>query len=942
MKSVQKLEAAHFRKFFDTYSDRGVISTHRLPIILIHFGPVVNKERVGKLLESALGSEPSTISFDQFLRVMTVYRKEIENEKLKLSTALYHFVSKSKRTTDRIKVGHISEEQLRHILEIQTGERNAEILSGEEVEEALDVLFPVSDYGDRGGRTFMGGTVFGQESSDISLGIKSVIDSLSMSDVSWPKHRSLPKTLTQRPSGSLRLRISSIRGLEEFGRMKLRGHHGVAFHSMDPLVCISIGEHTRRTTMIRDSFQPEWQSEIVLPIEPPSQSILEIQRWVESQRVYINVYDYQSSGIVPCTEWVAGTSLPLLPFLRSSILARNISVPLSPHGPYPVIEMSLHIRSSYTSSPLIELFQSPDEWWLLSETMKNHSDKFTLEMQLREGVLIERVMEESDMNGRGSGTAIPPTATTSSSSPPSPSSSSSLPPPSSSSVSTSVPTTASGGGGSGSGGNGGGEGPEATPSLSPSAPHSPPPAPAKKKFSFSASSHSNDHNSNTNNYKIKSKEVTQSEFHLYLTEFYSSLRRHAPRRDYRMIAVDEDNHFRLLPSFVGGLISRTRISHLPSTNACRMVANEIARLPRRALEIPNASHVLGYMNAQSDINRKKKMEYEAVGTDHPGYQICSPVSLFYRGYTSEQEAAITLCAGFIGLDIHAYVCIGTDHLDNERWWVVVYERSGTSSNRRPSGINNGITHNKSDKDTRENLLPSSMDTLAVWDALHGRVYRLRRSRTFLRGKLTDISPIRFQYVTSKQKSVCPFDRIHTIFNDSFLGYNVQEDDKIESINWNIWGGTRNWFPLGMDSFKPLPTEKTLFRHECGITPLFHIQYLQCYDKHNLMEAENINTIRLQQMYLAECGKGSLSLSLGSIDIHEHSLALSQGILKGLWERVQDHRKDTLFIPDTMFYKPLYETLRKVRLSVSSLSLSLSVCLSVCPPISLMSLSHLSL
>jgi hypothetical protein len=67
-------------------------------------------------------------------------------------------------------------------------------------------------------------------------------------------------------------------------------------------------------------------------VELPGSSLVDIQRYIESQRLHFDLYDYQTGGVVPHIEWLAGGAIQLETALRSTLTPVLYTITLSsPH-----------------------------------------------------------------------------------------------------------------------------------------------------------------------------------------------------------------------------------------------------------------------------------------------------------------------------------------------------------------------------------------------------------------------------------------------------------------------------------------------------------------------------------------------------------------------------------------------------------------------------------
>ena len=264
------------------------------------------------------------------------------------------------------------------------------------------------------------------------------ISLIASNGLAWAKPRALKPSqrLVNQPSGLLHFRVCAVSNLKHWGRTKRRPKkdllsqatmHGlgallsprrpvmsaagsnagsepaldgtatehpalddmpadevVDYHCMDPMVLIRCGDQSVRTTVQRAQLSPEWGAELTMNFTLPSGlSLIETQRYIEAQRVYVDLFDYQTCGVVPHLEWIAGTSLPLSSVLRCSLSPLVYRLHLRAPAPSPPISIDLNARCNLTvESPVVEYFLPPEQSWLSSDRLGTESyvDRVTSEL----------------------------------------------------------------------------------------------------------------------------------------------------------------------------------------------------------------------------------------------------------------------------------------------------------------------------------------------------------------------------------------------------------------------------------------------------------------------------------------------------------------------------------------------------------------------------------
>jgi hypothetical protein len=458
--------------------------------------------------------------------------------------------------------------------------------------------------------------------------------SVAMNRLSWPKPLPQLTNLEKPVSGSLRMRILSVSDLSHYGRCKRRGTQGVAFRTVDPMLTISCDDQIVYTTVLSHAFTPKWdQVSLRLPFDAPSDSLLETQRWIESNKLTFSLYDYQMGGVVPHIEWLASGSIPFSHALKSSIVAKVIPVTLHASHPAPIVTIQISLQCTSTEcNPIVELFTQPEDIWLSGAFLYRHAlFKDLQKVDTASDTALALQALTSPLMGAGGDAALKRRSI----------------------LSLGASMIGSGGGGGGGGGD-----------------------------SNSNSSNSNDGNidgsdndddddddDNDNKSSNKAAGIT---FVSHVVAFYKQWRSVFKRRVFRAVGLDEHNQFHCLPSFITPLtLPDTDVRWTPLS-----LARHIARIPTQPpdedpLINPEYFSSNGGGNGKGDEDALLDLDSDDPFSHmHAGFQVCCPSTMVQRGHGSELEHAILLCGAILHLGINAFVCVGTDSLCT-RYWVVL-------------------------------------------------------------------------------------------------------------------------------------------------------------------------------------------------------------------------------------------------------------------------------
>jgi len=92
---------------------------------------------------------------------------------------------------------------------------------------------------------------------------------------------------------------------------------------------VTLAGESKETTVLIGSTTPLWNQDLLFSILIPPGEIQDIQKWVESQSFYFELFDFNSHGIVSHTELLASGSIPLSQVLYSTKKTVMISLPMN-------------------------------------------------------------------------------------------------------------------------------------------------------------------------------------------------------------------------------------------------------------------------------------------------------------------------------------------------------------------------------------------------------------------------------------------------------------------------------------------------------------------------------------------------------------------------------------------------------------------------------------
>lgn len=469
---------------------------------------------------------------------------------------------------------------------------------------------------------------------------------MALSNLSWVANKKPPRELSGSLTRRLAVRVCRVFNLEAYTRPKQSRHYGIEYETIDPMVAISCAGASVDTTVLIGQVHPEWEQELFLDIEFPSTDFFAVQRMVQNNPLTFTLYDYQLGGVVPHMECLGVAHLPLSSVLTAScattpvtriLTMRSIAIQ---RGATPIeIEVTIKLLDE-KSFELAELFIPLEDMWLqeydkkirldlnkygfralsatdktLMEDSSDNSDSASSDDEEKE----ELSEENSNSDGKpaqviqGSSNALNQDRANSDSSK-----------------------------GSSKG------------SLSSfQSVHSSQRGSRKQKRRIQRNSNIGSRSgyfSKSNDNEDEKSDDGDGGMTLFkeYCEFYQENRNQYPHRHFRMIAVDENNIFRLLPCFV------------------------------RPFSLAGS---LTVEDAALSVSRIQVMHPTISIAPCQVRQQCGSMSLVLSSRKATiSEIAILLCGLFLGFGLDAYVCVGELRSTHEpHFWVVVLEKSEEQS-----------------------------------------------------------------------------------------------------------------------------------------------------------------------------------------------------------------------------------------------------------------------
>ncbi|KAJ3089809.1 hypothetical protein HDU96_003632, partial [Phlyctochytrium bullatum] len=129
-------------------------------------------------------------------------------------------------------------------------------------------------------------------------------------------------------------------------------------------------------------LKPEWDQDLSLNITIPPGEIQDIQQWVDRQVIQISLLDYEDSGVVPHTELIAVSYIPLVRVLLSarkpiwSVLRLNPLDCVTPEEDLPCVEVSAVdcTQERWTWAKVVDAYTYPEEVWRTKYAAKFQGD----------------------------------------------------------------------------------------------------------------------------------------------------------------------------------------------------------------------------------------------------------------------------------------------------------------------------------------------------------------------------------------------------------------------------------------------------------------------------------------------------------------------------------------------------------------------------------------
>ena len=263
-------------------------------------------------------------------------------------------------------------------------------LLGFERQEFLHILR--SEYADLSEEEFLRimNDIFPSEGAETDL---SAVERPLFSGLAWCEQKELPR-LEEQFVRDIHVSLFRTSSLSAFCTPRMYKQK-LLFGSVNPWIRISMGESAVESSVLMHAIKPNWNEDLVLTAKCPVYDLYEVENWFAAQWVTVSLYDYQCSGIVPHSEWLGSATIPFMRILSHAGAAKTyiLTINSSMVGVVPIrVELSFRIPSDGVS-----------EYFLPKEVqfMQRYSSKLRhdLTLGLRAGRTQEQALEARLMAG---------------------------------------------------------------------------------------------------------------------------------------------------------------------------------------------------------------------------------------------------------------------------------------------------------------------------------------------------------------------------------------------------------------------------------------------------------------------------------------------------------------------------------------------------------------
>lgn len=241
-------------------------------------------------------------------------------------------------------------------------------------------------------------------------------------------------------------------------------------------------------------------------------------------------------------------------------------------------------------------------------------------------------------------------------------------------------------------------------------------------------------------------------WHRY-NNLYQQLKHALPRRTWQFVSLTERNTFQYLCCFVRPLVSS------PTARSSELIAYHVSRIQSSAMW--STSHV-----------PSRQPPPDAA-------QIASPSLLLFRQQGQPLELAILLCDLFLGIDMNAYIAIGTAY-GVKHYWVITLEKQAASTVSRCGHVQKTDVPTLADNPANRGF---QQELFTVNQAAEDRVWFIRHWE-----------PATGMWYSVPTAPEFPFSRVGCLFNHRNIYVNKQRHDLTSRMRFDT-SLSADWIPL---------------------------------------------------------------------------------------------------------------------------------------------------